>query len=132
MAIKPNRKCIICGTRYAFCYNCRDNRDDVNHPWHNIYDSEECMNIANTWYAYRGNEVSKKDAKILIERYPNALQKIFCLDTVAANEIKEICDYGKTAEDPIQEEVTPVVEEVKEVVKNETVAENKPKRYKKK
>lgn len=123
MAIKPNRKCIICGERYVYCPTCRDSRPDE--PWRNIYDSEDCMAVANIWYAYRGKEISKEDAKKKIEQYPAVLEKVFKLSTVAAIEIKAICDYVEEVIEP-EGEVTPTEENV--VIAEEEIAipEEKP------
>lgn len=100
MALKLNKKCIICGEQYRYCVNCRDSRP--YEYWRNIYCSEECKSTGELWYAYRGKEISKKDAKQLMERRPDVLNKVFALDTPISKEIKDICDYSDVnIEEPI-------------------------------
>lgn len=112
MALRLNKKCIICGDEYRYCVNCRDNRP--YEYWRNIYCSEGCKSIGELWYAYRGKEVSKRDAKVLMERHKDILDKVFALDTAVSKEIKDICDYKEQViEEPAIDIVeTPVTEQV--------------------
>lgn len=103
MAVETNRKCVICGTKYKFCNNCRDNMFGINQPWRNIYCSEDCMNVANIWYAFRGKEISKDEAKTKLNAYNDVLDKVFILDTIISNEIKDICDYTIKSDDNSEE-----------------------------
>lgn len=111
MALKPNRKCIICAEKYSYCMNCRDSRPAET--WRNVYDNAECKDVADAWYAYRGHEISKADAKKLIERHPSVLEKVFKLDSIPAKEIKAICDF---VEDVKEEEVQVTEDKVEETV----------------
>lgn len=71
-----------------------------------------------------------------MEKYPDILERVFKRDTVAANEIKAICDYKEEIVEPeMADEVATVVaeeavEQVEEVV-DEKQQNNKKREYKK-
>ena len=83
------RKCFMCGTEYEYCSNCADGRDK---PWKFLYHDENCLAVSNIWYAYRGHEISKEEAKTQMDEYPEAVAKILKNDSTPAKEIKDI--YG--------------------------------------
>lgn len=117
MTLKPNKTCIICGNQYRYCVNCGSNKP--YQYWRNIYCSEDCKGVGQLWYQYRGGEISQKDAKILIERYPTVVYKVNAIDTPVAKEIQAICSYVEEVEkqpvEDVTEESIDIIEPVEEV-----------------
>lgn len=90
------RKCIMCGKLYEYCIHCGDSRQDET--WKYLYHDEKCMDIAKLWYAYKGNEVSRKDAVNLMNRDSDRMATILANDSIPAKAIKEMFDAEKANE----------------------------------
>ena len=86
--MSANRICICCGEKFKYCPSC----GVASQPtWKRVYDSKECMEIANILLSSRGPRgISKEEAKRQMQQYPDALEKIFDYDSLTANAIKEI------------------------------------------
>ena len=85
------RTCMMCGCTYKYCGHCREYQ---NYPgWKYLYHDEKCKAIGDLWYAYRGNEISKEDAKKQLSALkPNIDAVLKYTGTIASNEIREIFD----------------------------------------
>lgn len=95
------RPCMICGKEHpVHCEQCNDNLP----TWSVLYDDEDCVAIGQVWYAYRGNEVTKDDAKKKIEKYPQKIEGISKHTSIAAKEIRAILDIKEPEEKPEVEE----------------------------
>lgn len=124
MALELNKKCIICGTKYRYCSNCGDKAP--MEYWRNVYCSVDCKEIGELWYAQRGEQISKKDFSTLVKRKSEVWAKIINADTLVANEIRKLCDYGVEVEKPVVEVVDQPVDEsneMEEVAKVNTILE---------
>ena len=114
--------CICCGEKYEYCPTC--GQQDTPH-WKRIYDTEECMEISHILQSSRGvGGISKDEAKKQMQRYPDALEKIFEYDSLTANAIKEI--FGiKDGEKRVKTVTTyiPSKEEAGKIEKVEPVVE---------
>lgn len=116
------RTCICCGRSYEFCPACGGEKSP---SWRRIYDTEECMKIGQIMIASRGDNpsISKAAAKMEMEKYPNALQKIINNDSNTAKKIKEILNTKNNVEKNVKEDIVPETEKVEEVVEKEVVSE---------
>ena len=116
------RVCICCGEKYEYCPTC--GQQDTPH-WKRIYDSEECMNICHILQSSRGaGGISNEEARRQMEKYPDALEKIFEYNSLTANAIKEI--FGIKDGEKREKFVTtyvPSKEEAGKIEKVESVAE---------
>lgn len=84
------RKCMMCGTEYKYCSHCND--FDPTESWKYLYHDKKCKAIANIWYAYRGNEISKEEAKARMSEYKPNIDAVLKYTSIAANEIRDIFD----------------------------------------
>lgn len=108
------RTCMICGDQYKYCPTCKEY--NPNEPWRMLFHDEDCLKISKIWYAYRGREITKEQAKNRMGKYPDRLQKIFTNDSIAAKEIKDIFDIvEKKVEEQVKEQAAETVEETKPV-----------------
>lgn len=91
------RTCMICGAKYEYCNHC--NYDEPS--WKFLYHDENCKEIGKIWYAYRGNEISKADAKKAMSAFkPNIDAALKYDGTTAAKEIRELFNSkSKKSED---------------------------------
>lgn len=96
------RRCLLCGTEYKYCSHCNDY--DPTETWRYLFHDEKCLELSNVWYAYRGNEISKEEAKKRFEKYPENLDKILKYSSIAAKEIRAIFDIPE--EEPKKDEET--------------------------
>ncbi len=150
MAEAPNRKCVICGTKYRFCSNCGTNKN-APQTWKNIYHDEACKALAEIWHEYRdlNNGMSKEKARKLMEKYPENLSMVLQNPSFIGDEFREIFDIKQeqpddavnddTVHETVQEEVH--VENQKdedihdieniEVASNDRKPQNKKNDYKK-
>ena len=114
----------MCGTEYKYCSHCNDyNAKDT---WKYLYHDEKCKAIANIWYAYRGNEITKEEAKAQMLEYKPNIDNVLKYTSIAANEIREIFDIKE--EEPVTEEKQveeQKVEEQKAEVQQEPEQETK-------
>ena len=86
--MSQERKCFACGLRYRWCNTCHDY--DPKESWKYLYHDKDCLEISRIWYAYRGNEITKEEAKRRMDQYPETIEMILINDSVMANEIKDI------------------------------------------
>ena len=103
------RKCFICGQSYEYCPNC----NNAAEPWKFLYDTEECVEVAEVWYAYRGKEITKEEAKAKLDKHPSIIALVLKNDSTPANEIQEI--YGVEIVKKIEPEVVEETTEEKPV-----------------
>lgn len=112
--MSKERTCFICGLHYHWCSSCHD--FDPEESWKYLFHDKDCLKISRIWYAYRGNEISKEEAKREIEKFPkDLLNNIMTHTSVAAEEIQKILESDK--------KVTRVENNTKELVKEESVVE---------
>jgi len=111
------RICMICGRNYEFCHHCKEFQKEPG--WKYLYHDEKCKKIGDLWYAYRGKEISKEEARKLMGNLkPNINDALKYTGTIASNEIREIFDVKE--EDSIAET------SAAEVVKETNVSEKQP------
>lgn len=116
--MKKERKCFMCGSHYEWCNTCHD--FDPTETWKYLYHDENCLEISRIWYAYRGNEISKAEARKQMDQFPENIAMILEYDSVPAKEIKEI--YGVSKKEEPQIEID-VIEEDEEGIPNIEVPE---------
>ena len=111
--MENDRTCLMCGTKYQYCPHCKEY--DSTETWKFLFHDKKCLAISEIWYAYRGKEISKEEAKERMSQYPESLEMIFKNTSIAAKEIRDI--FG------IQEEKTEekVEEKLNEESKNDVV-----------
>lgn len=64
---KDNRVCCVCGNSYYYCIN--DCIDSINKPtWLGSFCCENCRNIYNACAFYNINQMSKDEAKNILEK----------------------------------------------------------------
>ena len=114
------RTCMMCGEKYQYCSHCDEY--DSTETWKYLYHDKDCMAIGNIWYAYRGKEITKEQAKEQMNEYRKNLEKVFKHHSIAADEIREI--FGVKLEEPKVEEKPESAEEVKK--ENEQKHQVKP------
>ena len=124
------RTCMICGAKYKFCNQCKENAHEPG--WKILYHDENCKKIGDLWYAYRGNAISKEDARKAMSQYKPNIDKALEYDkTVAAKEIKAIFEDDNIISnkpDIVNEDIsepTPEIETV-EVQPVEEIIDEKP------
>lgn len=110
------RTCMLCGTQKEYCPTCPGFNSDET--WRILFHDENCLAISKVWYAYRGGEITKDEAKEQMNKYPESLEKIFKYTSLAAKEIRAIFDIPE--EEPEKEEVP--VEEKQEAKTEEKVS----------
>lgn len=116
------RNCMMCGTEYKYCSHCDEYNS--NETWRYLYHDENCKAIGEIWYAYRGNEITKEQAKEKMGEYPENIAKILKHHSIAANEIRDI--FGVKLEEP-EEEAEEKIEEKSEEKKVEEPVKIQPK-----
>ena len=84
------RICMMCGEEYEFCSHCND--FDPFESWKYLYHDEKCREIGHIWYAYRGDEISKEEAKKGMSEIKPNIDNVLQHTSIAANEIREIFD----------------------------------------
>jgi len=94
------RRCMMCGTEYKYCSHC--NNYDPKETWKYLYHDEKCLAISNIWYKYRGNEITKEEARAQMSEYKPNIDNVLKYTSIAANEIREIFDIKE--EEPVTEE----------------------------
>ena len=94
------RTCIICGTHYKWCNTCHDY--DPTETWKYLYHDASCMNVSIIWRAYRGNEISKAEAKRQMDRYPDVIAMALENTSIPAKEIQEI--YKTKVSKPVEQQ----------------------------
>ena len=114
------RKCMMCGTEYQYCSHCND--FDPSESWKYLYHDKKCMAIANIWYAYRGKEISKEEAKARMSEYKPNIDAVLKYTSIAANEIRDIFDIKE--EVPTLENEEQKEEIIEEVAETKTEPEN--------
>ena len=118
------RKCMMCGEQYSYCSHC--NSFDPKETWKYLYHDKTCMEISNIWYAYRGKEISKEEAREKMSALKPNIDNVLKYTSIAAREIREIFDVPEKNEVAEETKVEPEVEQVVEEVKTEPVVdENK-------
>lgn len=116
------RKCIVCGNEYNYCRSCP--KDAKKATWYALYDNENCKNISQALTDYNFNKVTKEEAKDILsncdlsinlaEYYRNTL------DVVMAKPKRSKAKQIVIEEPIIEEEIVPMVEEIKEEVQEES------------
>lgn len=128
-----DRICFICGKEYRWCPNCREY--DSNETYKYLFHDEKCAEISKIWYAYRGDEISKEEAKRRMSKIKPNIDDALLYTSVAANEIKEIFKVeeklqepkvvNKVEERPVEKPVEVAVEEKPAPKKSETRSRKK-------
>lgn len=63
--VKDNKTCILCGNKYTYCNNCAE--FDHLPYWMVCYCSKNCKDIFDTLSAYNMNQITKDEAKKILE-----------------------------------------------------------------
>lgn len=120
-----NAICVVCGNKYHLCVACE--RDKSNwKSWNIIADKEECYNIYNIVSKYIAKDITKSEAKELLNAFD--LSNLDNFKEVMKNKIKEILELrdNKIVKETIVEEfvseevVEDKVDEVKVVEERST------------
>lgn len=125
------RICMMCGKKTKYCPTCRDSKPAET--WRMLFHDEKCLEISEIWYAYRGKEITKEDARRRMDRIKPNIDDILKNDSIAAKEIKEIFGIEEEKQEEIKEEKKAVDDKTPEV--NVTPAKDNEKKsfnYKKK
>jgi len=93
------RTCFCCMTKYEYCHSCKDY--NPVETWRYLYHDQNCKMIGDIWFAYRGKEISKEDARAALKSFD--LSKILKSGSPVVPELKEI--LGIDLEEPKNEEV---------------------------
>lgn len=130
--MEKNRICFACGEHYEWCNTCHDfNPTD---SWKYLYDTEDCLAMSKIWYAYKGDEITKAEAKMLAEKHPETLEKVLKNNSVLAKAFQDICKEEKQekVEQTVENKVDDADKPEEDVVKPERKSsENKINRNKK-
>ena len=95
--MRNERICLMCGTHYSFCPHCKESKPDE--MWRFLYHDRKCLELSDLWHAYRGNEISKKEAQRKMSELKPNIDDVLKYTSGAAREIREIFDIdGKTEE----------------------------------
>lgn len=62
-----NRKCVCCGSEYAYCNKC--GRDSAKPSWMISFCSEKCLDTFTTAIKVSDGELSKAEAKEFLSKY---------------------------------------------------------------
>lgn len=83
---KRTRTCIVCGTEYSYCSNCREHA--LKPSWMAIYHDGNCRQIMNIATEFMAGNITKAEAKEQIETCDLSNKKNFKESVlVAINEI---------------------------------------------
>lgn len=115
MPKNTERKCIVCGKTYSFCPSCKN--ASSGDGWRFLYHDENCRDMCEILFSYRGKEITKEQAKRKLMVYKPNIDDTLKNDSITAKEIQDIFDIKKEVEESdkevIEEEVkveTPEVE----------------------
>jgi hypothetical protein len=100
-----NAICVVCGNKYHLCVAC--NRDKSNwKSWNIIADKEECYNIYNIVSKYVAKDITKSEAKELLNAFD--LSNLENFKDVMKAKIKEILELrdNKIVETIVEEIVS--------------------------
>lgn len=109
--IKKTRNCIVCGTEYKYCNNCKS---DASLPtWMAIYHDGNCRNIMNIATEYMAGNITKESAKAELEKCDLSSKKDFTESVLrAVNEIYSVKKAAKPESTKATEEVVEKSEKV--------------------
>jgi len=93
---RHERTCMCCGKKYEYCSHCND--FDPTETWKYLYHDKKCMGIAEVWYAYRGKEITKEEAKARMSEFKPNIDDVLKYNSIAAKEIREIFDIKEVDE----------------------------------
>lgn len=120
--MNKNRVCFMCGSPYEWCNTCHD--FDPTETWKYLYHDENCLAISRIWYAYRGNEISKEEARQQMDQFSENIAMILENDSVPAKEIQEI--YNVSVKEEPQVEIDVIEEDVPNIEMPKSQAEKVP------
>ena len=95
--MRNERICLMCGTHYSFCPHCKESKPEE--MWRFLYHDGKCLALSEIWYAYRGNEISKQEAKRRMSKLKPNIDDVLNYTSTAAREIREIFDADKKVEE---------------------------------
>jgi hypothetical protein len=114
---KYNKTCILCGKKYKFCGDCRE--EMFQPTWKNTYCSENCRTIFNTVVGYAQNTITIEKAQEILGGCDLSAKDTFREDFLKyIDEIMSI-DDGFQADSPENEEVKVEERQVEEVITEE-------------
>lgn len=102
--MKNNRKCICCGTAYAYCDSCPSDRHKES--WYAIYCSENCRKIFKAANDFFFGELTKEQAAEIILSCD--LSNLENFNPVVCEDVNGILKVAEP-DAPIIEEVVPMV-----------------------
>lgn len=83
-----DRICMMCGTKYQYCPHCGEYNPDEQ--WRLLVHDKKCLDLSRLWYAYRGGEITKSEAKERMGKIKPNIDNVLKHKSLAADEIKEI------------------------------------------
>ena len=93
--IKKTRNCIVCGTEYEYCGNCRKHASLP--AWMAIYHDENCKAIMHIATEFMAGNLTKADAKVALDKCDLSHKKDFKESVLlAVNEIYSASKPTKT------------------------------------
>ena len=96
---EKEKKCFICGKTYTYCPHCKDANPEES--WKILFHDDKCRDISRIWYAYRGKEISKEEAKESMGVLKPNIDDALNYDSVPAKEIQEIFGVNKKVVDEV-------------------------------
>jgi uncharacterized membrane protein YgaE (UPF0421/DUF939 family) len=92
MAVKNNKKCIICGTAYSYCPSC--SRDMDKPSWYTLFHSDNCNNIYNIVTGYRDGLLTIAEAKTRLKTLDLSKIDDEGFNAKTREQIKKILSYN--------------------------------------
>lgn len=122
--MRDARICVACGEKYSYCPHCRGSKPEDQ--WKYVYHDEKCMKIVDIFHLYRGNQLSKEEARSQMESIKPNIDNVLKNNSLTATEIKKIFDIEEKSEetDKVENELKKLNSAVLEESKSE-VAEVK-------
>lgn len=91
--MKPNKKCVICGTEYEYCSSCSEKKHLPT--WKNSFCSENCKIIYDTCVKYSMGNLEKEEAASILRSCDLSKRNKFTPSTKRL--VKEILAQPKKA-----------------------------------
>lgn len=64
--MKNNRTCVCCSDQYTYCNTCKEHKSEPT--WKAVWCSENCKNIFMAVTDYLAKEISKSEAKQILDK----------------------------------------------------------------
>ena len=106
MAKIKARKCIVCGKEYEYCNRCSSHA--AMPTWMALYHDDNCRSIMNIATEYMAGNLTKADAKSLLDKCDLTNKKNFKESLIKA--VNEICGTKKATKTDVAKADEEIVE----------------------